>query len=88
MKVKAVVVSEDDMKMRISPSYLSFILCLSQVKNFPKIAIPNNLYYVTFLHSVLYPPNILCLQLKKHWKNRNLTCFGFFILLINAFVHK
>lgn len=64
VKVKAVVVTEDYMKMRVSPSCLSFILSLSQVKNFPQIAISNNLYSVTFLYAVLYPPNIMCLQLK------------------------
>lgn len=64
IKVKAVVVSDDDMKMRISPSYLSFIPSLSQVKNFPQTAIPNNLYNITFLYSAIYPPNIMCLWLK------------------------
>lgn len=78
MKVEAVVFSEDDIKIRISPSYLSFSLFLSQVENFPQIAIAKLIYVLLLLWTLSISHQRFCVYNYKQTVKTKSYLFSIF----------
>lgn len=93
MKVKVAVLfvcffSEDDMKIRISPSYLSFSLSSGQVENFPQIAITKICILLLFW-TLSMSHQIFCAYNQKQTVKTKSYLFSIFnsVLCINEVFH-